>query len=220
MKMEVQVSPEVQIYLYLPQSVRTRGLCGLYNNNTEDDFTTSSGIVENSAQTFAQSWSQGDCTPNIPHVCINTENELFAEDKCSQLRNTSGVFAQCHEYVPVNTYYDACIQRTCQATSGFQERACVGLGNYAKACASQGITIGDWRAETDCTHSCDSNLRFDYAMQACNRTCRSLSSPDPTCDKPDDPLEGCGCPSGTHLNTPLKCSPVDLCQCKYSGGTT
>ncbi|MCJ8743254.1 hypothetical protein PDJAM_G00091670 [Pangasius djambal] len=220
MKLQVQVSPEVQMYLYLPQNVTTTGLCGSNNNNTEDDFTTSSGIVENSAQPFSLSWTMGDCTPNNPHVCINTDNEIFAEDKCSQLTNISGVFAQCHDYVPVNTYFDACVQRTCQATSGLQERVCVGLGNYAKACASQGVNIGDWRTETACTHSCESNLRFDYAMQACNRTCRSLSGPDPTCDMPDDPVEGCGCPSGTHLNTPLKCSPRALCHCKYPGGTT
>lgn len=69
-------------------------------------------------------------------------------------------------------------------------------------------------------YSCDSNLRFDYAMQACNHTCRSLSSLDPTCDMPDDPVEGCGCPSGTHLNTPLMCSPRALCHCHYPGGTT
>ncbi|KAM9467822.1 mucin-19-like [Clarias gariepinus] len=219
-KMQVQVSPEVQMYLYLPQSVTSAGLCGSKNNNTEDDFTTSSGIVENSAQPFALSWTLGDCTSNNPPVCINTDNELFAEDKCSQLTNASGVFAQCHDYVPVNTYFEACIQRTCHATSDLQERACVGLGNYAKACTSQGINVGDWRGETACLPDkmCDSNLVFDYAMQACNRTCRSLSGPDPTCDMADEPVEGCGCPSGTHLNTPLRCSPRALCNCNYPGG--
>ncbi|KAK2832411.1 hypothetical protein Q7C36_015873 [Tachysurus vachellii] len=220
MKMQVQVSPEVQMYLYLLQNVTATGLCGSNNNNTEDDFTTSSGIVENSAQTFALSWTLGDCTANNPYACINTNNELFAEHKCTQLTNTSGVFALCHEYVPVNSYLDACIRRTCQASSGLEEHVCVGLGNYAKACASQGIIIGDWRAETACTPSCESNLRFDYTMQACNRTCRSLSGPDPTCDMPDDLVEGCGCPPGTHLNTPLRCSPRALCQCNYPGGTT
>ncbi|XP_058273200.1 mucin-2-like [Hemibagrus wyckioides] len=220
MKMQVQVSPEVQMYLYLPKNVTATGLCGSNNNNTEDDFTTSSGIVENSAQPFALSWTLGDCTANHPYVCVNTDNEIFAEDKCSQLTNTSGVFAQCHEYVPVNSYFDACVRRTCQATSGLQERVCVGLGNYAKACASQGIIIGDWRAETGCTPSCESNLRFDYTMQACNHTCRSLSAPDPTCNMSDDPVEGCGCLHGTHLNTPLRCSPRALCHCNYPGGTT
>ncbi|XP_060745226.1 mucin-2-like isoform X2 [Tachysurus vachellii] len=220
MKMQVQVSPEVQMYLYLPQRDATTGLCGSNNNNTEDDFTTSSGIVENSAQSFARSWALGDCKADIPTECSNTGNAIFAEDQCNQLSDLNGVFAQCHEYVAVNSYLRACIQRTCQASSGLQDRVCVGLGNYAKACASQDIIIGDWRAETACTPSCESNLRFDYTMQACNRTCRSLSGPDPTCDMPDDPVEGCGCPHGTHLNTPLRCSPRALCQCNYPGGTT
>ncbi|KAF5906810.1 mucin-2-like isoform X1, partial [Clarias magur] len=68
--------------------------------------------------------------------------------------------------------------------------------------------------------SCTQNLIFDYAMQACNRTCRSFSSHDPTCDISDDPVEGCGCPSGTHLDTPLKCSPRSLCNCNYPNGIT
>ncbi|TSK13160.1 Solute carrier organic anion transporter family member 1C1 [Bagarius yarrelli] len=191
------------------------GLCGSNNNNTEDDFTTSSGIVENSARLFASSWAIGDCASSVLDVCVNNDNEIFAEEKCSQLTNTTGVFAPCHDYVPVHTYLSACIQKTCQATSRLQQHVCVGLGNYAKACASQGIIIGDWRAETGCTYTCDGNLRFDYAMQACNRTCRSLSGPDPTCDMLDDPVEGCGCESGTHLNTQLKCSPRALCDCTY-----
>ncbi|XP_058273797.1 mucin-2-like [Hemibagrus wyckioides] len=219
MKMQVQVFPEVQMYLYLPQSVTSSGLCGSKNNNTIDDFTTSSGIVENSAQSFAHSWSQGNCDADIPKECSNTDNMVFAEHKCSQLTNKTGVFAQCHEYVPVNSYYLACIQRTCQATSDLKERVCVGLGNYAKVCASQGIIIGDWRAETGCTPLCKGNLKFDYTMQACNRTCRSLSARDPTCDISNDPVEGCGCPSGTHLNTPLMCSSLDQCNCNYPGGS-
>ena len=50
------------------------GLCGNSNNDTTDDLTTSSGIIENSAQPFAQSWSVGVCAVNIPHTCINTDN--------------------------------------------------------------------------------------------------------------------------------------------------
>ncbi|KAF5906815.1 mucin-2-like isoform X1, partial [Clarias magur] len=68
--------------------------------------------------------------------------------------------------------------------------------------------------------SCPSNLIFDYAMQACNNTCRSFSSHDSTGVISDDPVEGCGCPSGTHLDTPLKCSPRSLCNCHYPGGIT
>ncbi|XP_076860864.1 mucin 5e [Brachyhypopomus gauderio] len=219
MKMQVQVSPEIQFYLYLPPTERTKGLCGTYNNNTEDDFTTSSSIVENSARPFALSWAVGDCKSDDLPICINSNNALFAEEKCGQLTNTSGVFASCHDYVPVNSFVEACSQRTCQCTSGLEECLCVALGNYAKACASQGIDVGDWRKASSCSLSCKGNLRFSYTMQACNRTCRSISGPDPTCEAPGDPVEGCGCLPGTHLNALGECSPRALCPCSYPGGT-
>ena len=50
------------------------GLCGNNNADTTDDFTASSGIVENSAEPFALSWSVGACSPDIPKVCINNDN--------------------------------------------------------------------------------------------------------------------------------------------------
>ncbi|XP_035384029.1 mucin-5AC-like [Electrophorus electricus] len=219
MKMQVQVSPEIQLYLYMPPTERTKGLCGTYNNNTEDDFTTSSGIIENSARPFASSWTVGVCSLDDLPICMNTNNEIFAEDKCAQLTNTSGVFASCHDYVPVNTIAKACVQRICQCTSGLQKCLCVALGNYAKACASQGIDVGDWRAASSCSMTCRGNLRFSYTTQACNRTCRSLSGPDPACEAPGDPVEGCSCLQGSHLNAPDKCSPRALCLCHYPGGT-
>ncbi|XP_062866095.1 uncharacterized protein LOC134328769 [Trichomycterus rosablanca] len=219
LKMQVRVYPEIQMYLYLPPTTKTKGLCGTYNNKTEDDFTTSSGIIENSPQPFALSWVLSPCVPNEPPIC-NSDTEMYAEKKCGQLRNVSGVFARCHDYVPVNIYFDTCVQRTCQSTGKLEESVCLGLANYAKACGGQGINVEDWRAETGCTQTCESNLRFSYAMKACNRTCRSLTGPDPTCDVLDDPVEGCGCMVGTHLNMPLQCSPQDLCQCTYPGGMT
>ncbi|KAL7882830.1 hypothetical protein SRHO_G00004880 [Serrasalmus rhombeus] len=149
-----------------------------------------------------------------------SQTEIFAEEKCSLLRNTSSVFARCHDYVPVSMFFDACVHRTCQCTSGLKDCLCVALSNYVKACASQGINIGDWRAETDCNIVCNGNLRFSYNMQACNQTCRSLTGRDPTCEVQVDPVEGCGCMPGTHLNTPQECSPSTLCMCHYQGGST
>uniref|UniRef100_A0A3B4DFV1 Mucin-2-like n=1 Tax=Pygocentrus nattereri TaxID=42514 RepID=A0A3B4DFV1_PYGNA len=220
MKMKVQVFPEIQLYLYLPPTEKTTGLCGTYNNDTEDDFTTSSGIVENAVLPFSQSWTMGGCSPPDSSICINTEKEIFAEEKCSLLRNTSSMFARCHDYVPVSMFFDACVHRTCQCTSGLKDCLCVALSNYVKACASQGINIGDWRAETGCNIVCNGNLRFSYNMQACNQTCRSLTGRDPTCEVQVDPVEGCGCMPGTHLNTPQECSPSTLCMCHYQGGST
>ncbi|XP_030630564.1 mucin-19 [Chanos chanos] len=218
MKMQVQISPEVQIYVYLPETESgiTQGLCGNNNNDTTDDFTASSGIIENAAQPFALSWAVGDCR-DMP-MCINRDNEIFADDKCYQLRDPNGIFAPCHDYVPVDYYLQACIQRTCLCTTRVQECLCVALGNYAKACVSQGIVVGDWRGAANCTLMCRGNLQFDYTMRACNRSCRALSGSDPTCEIESDPVEGCGCPAGTHLNSALTCSPKAQCTCHYQGG--
>ncbi|XP_050963824.1 mucin-2 isoform X1 [Labeo rohita] len=218
LKMQVQISPEIQIYLNLPPTENTKGLCGTLNNDTSDDFTTFSGIIESSVQLFAQSWSMGTCTL-IPG-CINTDNEMFAEVNCDQLKNPEGVFAVCHEYVPVSPFVEACVKRTCQCTTALQECLCVSFGNYAKACAAQGITVGDWRAETNCIPLCMGNLRFAYTTLACNRTCRSLSGPDATCEVVDDPVEGCGCTSDSHLSNQQTCSPLPLCSCHHPGGIT
>nr|XP_055047098.1 mucin-2-like isoform X1 [Misgurnus anguillicaudatus]XP_055047100.1 mucin-2-like isoform X1 [Misgurnus anguillicaudatus] len=218
LKMQVQVSPEIQIYLYLPPTETTKGLCGTYNNDTSDDFTTFSGIIESSVQLFAQSWSMDTCAPISG--CINTDNEIFAEESCDRLKDPNGVFAVCHDYVPVSSFVEACVQKTCQCSTALEECVCVSFGNYVKACVTQGITVQDWRSGTNCLPSCLGNLVFGYSTVACNHTCRSLSGADPTCEVADDPVEGCGCTEDTHLNNRHTCSPRPLCNCYHPGGVT
>ncbi|XP_031721465.1 mucin-19 [Anarrhichthys ocellatus] len=218
---QVQMSPEIQLYITAPRSHpgMISGLCGNSNNDTTDDFTTSSGIIENSVQPFTQSWSVAACAVNIPRTCFNTDNEIYAERKCSVLNNPIGIFAKCHGHIPTDHYHMACIQRTCDCGSSLTQCLCVALGSYAKACASLGVVIGDWRKATNCTVKCQKNQEFSYNMQACNHTCRSLSGPDLLCGLDDDPVEGCGCPQGTHLNQGQVCTPKAECACYYYKGT-
>ncbi|XP_073337244.1 mucin-6 [Pagrus major] len=220
MKIQVQMSPEIQLYIMPPanHTGMTLSLCGNSNNDTTDDFTTTSGIIENSAQPFAQSWSVGDCAVDIPNTCINKDNEIFADEKCSVLNNPGGIFADCHSHIPPDYYHMACIQRTCNCGSSLQQCLCVALASYAKACACLGVVVGDWRKATNCTVTCQKNQEFSYDMQACNHTCRSLSGPDPRCGMDDEPVEGCGCPEGTHLNQGHICTPKEDCDCHYYGG--
>uniref|UniRef100_A0A669F067 VWFD domain-containing protein n=1 Tax=Oreochromis niloticus TaxID=8128 RepID=A0A669F067_ORENI len=152
MKIQVQVSPEIQLYITPPgnHTGMISGLCGNNNNDTTDDFTSSSGIIENSPEPFALSWSVGPCTPNIPPTCINTDNEIFADEKCSVLNNPAGIFAKCHGYIPTDQFHTACILRTCNCGTSLVQCLCVALGNYAKACASLGVELGDWRKATNC----------------------------------------------------------------------
>ncbi|XP_023278689.1 mucin-5B-like [Seriola lalandi dorsalis] len=222
MKIQVQMSPEIQLYITPPRNHTgiISGLCGNSNNDTTDDFTTSSGIIENSPQQFALSWTVGTCAVNIPPTCSNTDNEIFADEKCSVLNHPTGIFAKCHSHIPTDQFHTACIQRTCNCGSNLQQCLCVALGSYAKACAVLGVAVGDWRKATNCTLKCQKNQEFSYDMLACNHTCRSLSGPDPRCWVDDAPVEGCGCPEGTHLNQGNLCTPKGECSCHHYGGTT
>uniref|UniRef100_A0A3Q0T4W6 VWFD domain-containing protein n=1 Tax=Amphilophus citrinellus TaxID=61819 RepID=A0A3Q0T4W6_AMPCI len=221
-KIQVQMSPQIQLYISVPRKHKSTisGLCGNSNSDSTDDFTSSSGIVENSAQPFALSWSVGACAVNIPTTCINTHNEMFADEKCSVLINPTGIFAKCHGYLPPDQYHTACIQRTCNCGRNVQGCLCVALASYAKACTSLGVFVGDWREATKCTLTCPKNQEFSYNIRACNSTCRSLSGPDFFCEVDDFPVEGCGCPEGTYLNQDQTCTPKAQCVCYHSGGIT
>ena len=63
---------------------RLRGLCGNYNNNPNDDFTTRQNQLTNNANTFGDSWKLSNSCPKPvqpgPSPCEqNVELKNFAE---------------------------------------------------------------------------------------------------------------------------------------------
>ncbi|XP_062386412.1 mucin-6-like, partial [Sardina pilchardus] len=153
LSIQVQMSPDMQLYVSLPtqHNGTTTGLCGNFNGDSGDDFTTSSGIVENSAEPFALSWSLESCEANINPLCINMDTEIFADEHCDQLRDPHGIFSSCHSHVPYERYHQACLSTTCHCQSGLQACLCVALGNYAKTCAAVGAPVGEWRTAANCS---------------------------------------------------------------------
>ncbi|XP_035659279.1 zonadhesin-like [Branchiostoma floridae] len=63
--LEILWDSHTRVYVKSPGTLqaKTAGLCGDFNGNPEDDFTTPSGSKVIMADTFAQSWKYGDCTP-------------------------------------------------------------------------------------------------------------------------------------------------------------
>uniref|UniRef100_A0A3B3SRP9 VWFD domain-containing protein n=1 Tax=Paramormyrops kingsleyae TaxID=1676925 RepID=A0A3B3SRP9_9TELE len=217
MNVQVQVSPKIKVYITSPltENGQTKGICGNYNGNTNDEYISSSGIMLSSSDAFAKSWSQGDCPDKDKKDCSSIDTEA-----CQYLKDPTGIFAKCQSVVPSEQYfqYPSPIQRTlCQCTGTQEECLCVALESYAKACANQDSPVGDWRKATNCPIKCPNNQRFDYDTQACNHTCRSLSGPDPTCDVDDAPVDGCGCPDGSFRNDQQTCVSQPECACYYQG---
>uniref|UniRef100_A0A4W3H0Q5 VWFD domain-containing protein n=1 Tax=Callorhinchus milii TaxID=7868 RepID=A0A4W3H0Q5_CALMI len=213
LKMQVQFSPIMQLYISVPEDAKgsTKGLCGTFNDNASDDFRTIQGIVEDSAVTFANSWKTGDKCPDptLPSPCISSENEKYAKQHCSLLRNSEDVFAACHPAVDYIKYYE--VTATC-ACEDINDCLCAGLGAYAHECAANGIIVKDWGRDI-CDNVCTNNQEFDYDMRACNRSCRLLPGKDFTCDIQDVPVSGCGCPEGLQMNKNGDCVEGSDCPC-------
>uniref|UniRef100_A0A8C5WM78 VWFD domain-containing protein n=1 Tax=Leptobrachium leishanense TaxID=445787 RepID=A0A8C5WM78_9ANUR len=67
------------------------------------------------------------------------------------------------------------------------------------------------------TKNCPKNSTYQYAISACQKTCRSLSEPDLTCSFSIRCVPGCLCPDGLVLSNNGSCIPKEECPCLYNG---
>ncbi|XP_066594945.1 hemocytin-like [Prorops nasuta] len=158
---------------------RVKGLCGDYNDNSEDDFKTpSGGISEASANLFGDSWKKDVYCPepkDIADPCEqNPERKLWASQKCGLLK--SNLFQSCHSEVEVEPFIKNCIFDTCACDSGGDcECLCTALAAYAFECAMRGIVI-KWRTQELCPIQCDEKCsNYSPCLSTCPyETCENL----------------------------------------------
>uniref|UniRef100_A0A8W4FAW4 Mucin 6, oligomeric mucus/gel-forming/pseudo n=1 Tax=Sus scrofa TaxID=9823 RepID=A0A8W4FAW4_PIG len=219
LELEVQLSSVFQVYVTVGPQFRgqTRGLCGTFNGDTTDDFTTSMGIAEGTASLFVDSWRAGNCPAALERetdpCSMSHLNKVCAETHCAVLVKTGTVFEQCHATVDPKPFYKRCVYQACNYEETFPH-ICAALGSYALACASRGVLLQGWRSSVDnCTISCTGNQTFSYNSQACDRTCLSLSDRKVECHPSAVPVDGCNCPEGTYLNHKAECVRKAQCPC-------
>lgn len=70
-----------------------KGLCGTFNENQRDDFTTPEGDVETSVPSFANQWKTDEVCQDVedkevPHPCkSNSHNKAAAEKYCAKIKD-------------------------------------------------------------------------------------------------------------------------------------
>uniref|UniRef100_A0A3B3HVZ3 VWFD domain-containing protein n=2 Tax=Oryzias latipes TaxID=8090 RepID=A0A3B3HVZ3_ORYLA len=128
------------------------GLCGNFDGNIKNDFTTQRKEVVTDATEFGNSWRVSTECPNAN----TTENacSLYSHKKAWALKHCdiikSDVFALCHSKVDPQSYYDACVRDTCACnTGGDCECFCSTVAAYAAACNESGVCV-KWRTPTIC----------------------------------------------------------------------
>uniref|UniRef100_G3NQD7 VWFD domain-containing protein n=1 Tax=Gasterosteus aculeatus aculeatus TaxID=481459 RepID=G3NQD7_GASAC len=173
------------------------GLCGNYDGNIKNDFTTRNKEVVVEAFDFGNSWKVSPTCPNAgKHTSpctLYSHRQAWALKHCSIIK--SPVFAGCHSKVPPHNYYDACVSDTCSCnTGGDCECFCSAVAAYAAACNEAGACI-KWRTPTICPLFCDfynPDGECEWHYQPCGKPCmKTCKNPSAACYNNIPALEGC-----------------------------
>ncbi|KAG7240328.1 hypothetical protein INR49_027016, partial [Caranx melampygus] len=200
----------------------------LINNDKNNVLTFSSdGTVKQNMQTITLPYHSGDI--NIFH----------ASSFHILLQTTFGLQIQIQQvplmqvYVRLDQSYRArhvrcmptlvrlatkrCTYASCNCEKN-EACLCAVLSSYARACASKGVFLINWR-EKVCdkySTSCPATQTFSYKNQRCQLTCRSLSSKQQSCTTDFLPVDGCSCSEGLYLNDKGLCVPMEKCPCYHN----
>ncbi|XP_037587081.1 mucin-5AC [Cebus imitator] len=199
---------------------RVCGLCGNFDGNANNDFTTRSRSVVGDALEFGNSWK---LSPSCPDAAVpkdpctaNPFRKSWAQKQCSILHGPT--FAACHAHeggvpgavprlpqVEPARYYDACVNDACACDSGGDcECFCTAVAAYAQACHEVGLCVS-WRTPSICPLFCDyynPEGQCEWHYQPCGAPClRTCQNPRGDCLHGLRGLEGCypKCPPETPI---------------------
>nr|KAF6466520.1 mucin 2, oligomeric mucus/gel-forming [Rousettus aegyptiacus] len=212
------------------------GLCGNFDQRSNNDFTTRGHMVVESELDFGNSWKEAPTCPDVtttPEPCTkNPHRRAWAEKQCSIIK--SSVFGVCHSKVDPKPFYEACVHDSCSCdTGGDCECFCSAVASYAQECTKEGACVF-WRTPDLCPIFCDYYNPPDeceWHYEPCgNRsfeTCRTVNGIHSNISV--SYLEGCypHCPKDRPIydEDQKKCVARDRCGCyvedtHYAPGAT
>ncbi|XP_056307306.1 mucin-2-like, partial [Danio aesculapii] len=176
------------------------GLCGNFNGDGKDDFTTKGGLQTSNIIEFVESWKQKtpcpDSAPDFDPCFKNPYRLAWAQIKCAIINKLDGAFKDCHYKVDPSPYYDNCLKDTCACdTGGDCECLCTAVAAYAQACNKAGVGVV-WRTPEICPVYCEYyNMKYEECTwhyvpdhPPCYKTCQN---PDGACNNSLPNMEGC-----------------------------
>lgn len=206
------------IYIDAPASLSgtLQGLCGTFNHNTKDEFSTPDGAIEAVVDDFVEKWKpDAKCKEEVSSIQQEHPCEAYKEKDedsrrlCSMFK--SEVFKDCHHEEDYNEFYKDCLYDMCSCNEKVENCLCPVFSNYAAACAKKGLIIF-WREKIkECKMNCTGGQTYQECSNPCTYSCKSLS--DEKCDK--NCVEGCSCPEGETLSSFGLCIPISDCPCVY-----
>ncbi|KAI7812202.1 putative mucin-2 [Triplophysa rosa] len=173
------------------------GLCGNFNGNGKDDFTTQGNLPTTNIIEFVDSWkASSNCPDSEPDFdpCLLTPNRhTWAKIQCSIIKEVT--FKDCHSKVDPTPYYENCVKDSCACdTGGDCECFCTAVAAYTQACNEAGVCVV-WRTPEICPVYCDYYNDPGYCTwhySPCHTPCyKTCLNPEGICNNTLPNLEGC-----------------------------
>ncbi|XP_028967062.1 kielin/chordin-like protein [Galendromus occidentalis] len=170
------------------------GLCGNYNDNQGDEYTTKQGVIETDVNTFGNSWKVGhsqNCLQSANRTgCMTKQNRKRNYTVCNKLKGD--LFKPCHKYVNPTPYIKSCLVDMCRCEENGR-CFCDEFGAYVRHCKRYGVEINNWLAEESCgSHWCPTGALWTSCGGVCRKTCKNYKTAQ--CSKKCIP--GCECQNG------------------------
>ncbi|XP_067901943.1 mucin-5AC-like [Heterodontus francisci] len=203
------------------------GLCGNYDDNVHNDFTTRSQLVVVNMQEFGNSWKVSPTCANAKKnedpCSINVHRDAWAQKQCSILKNEP--FLACNSQINPTPYYEACVHDACACdTGGDCECLCTAIAAYSWACSMVGVCVA-WRSPEVCPLFCDyynPDDKCEWHYAPCGIPClKTCQNPGGACSKIIPKLEGCypDCPDDKPFldEETMQCVELSDCPCHVNG---
>ncbi|XP_039632345.1 otogelin-like protein [Polypterus senegalus] len=174
----IQYDPEGnRVYTILDSSYggNTKGLCGNYDHNKNNELMTPSGMLETHSYYFVQSWKVSSaCTDIVKNeITVADPAWITAEQECQKLK--SSVFKDCESVVDPYQYVENC-KLSIYNKGNDEKTLCSILIDYADQCLRNEINTQVYEAFPECASQCtDPNAVFVSDGSLAQSDCRSLS---------------------------------------------
>ncbi|KAG7456027.1 hypothetical protein MATL_G00247310 [Megalops atlanticus] len=217
-EVKIDSSGNINLMLSKHHFNKTCGLCGNFNKMPEDDYMAQEGFLTETSYDFANSWAlHGAGEPckrvTAPSQTCNASREVTTDlmARCDSLRSSPS-FLRCAHLVDPEAFAGLCEEDACHCGED-QACRCQAFLEYARSCASHGLPLHGWQAESQCSPRCPVGMQYSECISPCSTTCQSLNIQE-VCK--EECVDGCSCPVGKVLEDD-RCVEVSQCSCMHTG---
>lgn len=184
------------------------GLCG--NADGVQSLPTNNQATVNN---FGDAQRVGVCTEPFTTGPFRNCVLPVGENVCDLLIDSDSPLSNCFATVPPGVFRGDCEKDFCESGQ-VALFGCAVISAYAQLCRDNGISVGNWRLNTDCAITCPPDSFFDANAPANPPTCAQPNPPPSPFPLPD--VESCACDVGFLLEG-TDCIPQASCGCMFNG---